>query len=128
MGWGKNNGGKKLKYEKRFCSKSSWHSTCGIYGSTTVGSIDLYLQCGKETYYRIGYKLEGGTLKNPVNAYTGASAVKLPKPTKPGYKFTGWKATYVVDSVKVTTKGVNTTIRKGSKGDIYFTASYAPLK
>ena len=92
------------------------------------GSIDLYLQWGKVTYYRIGYQLEGGTLKNPVNAYTGASNVKLPKPTKPGYKFTGWKANYVSDSVKVTSKGVNTTINKGSKGDIYFTATYAPLK
>ncbi len=117
--------GKGKKYS--MASNYSGLSTGSDPNGKEIAQVHLYAQWGKEIFYRIGYVLDGGTLKTPVNAYDGSADVKIPNPTRTGYKFTGWDAKYINSQMKLSTKGNVTTIKKGSAGDIYFVAKFTPI-
>ncbi|MCQ2592833.1 MAG: SUMF1/EgtB/PvdO family nonheme iron enzyme [Treponema sp.] len=81
----------------------------------SVGNINLYAKW-KLTEYTITFNVNGGTLENPVAAYTvETDTITLPVPTKDGYAFAGWY-------LNETFSGLNqTSITKGTVGNkIYY--------
>ena len=72
--------------------------------------------------YKITYNLQGGTNPNNPDSYTVETPdFTLKNPTRAGYEFTGWTGS------NGTTKEKNVTIRKGTTGDLTFTANWNRL-
>ncbi|WP_026517336.1 InlB B-repeat-containing protein [Butyrivibrio sp. MC2021] len=120
-----NGKGKKYLLTKGY-SKLSTGASPSEY--LNVVNLDLYCQWGKTQYYSISYDCKGGSLKNPVYAYSSAKSLTLPKPTRADYKFTGWKPSKKVSTATVVTKGTSTTIKKGSEGNLEFEATWEAVK
>lgn len=71
------------------------------------------------TSFSISYNLNGGSIENASNSYSiDSETFTLPKPTKIGYRFTGWTGT----GLNAATETV--TITKGSTGDRSYTANW----
>ena len=84
----------------------------------TVGNID-------KNKYTITYNLNGGNISDQKATYTRTTETfTLPTPTKTGYTFTGWTGS------NGTTAQKSVNIKKGSYGDLLYTAnwSYDPIK
>jgi uncharacterized repeat protein (TIGR02543 family) len=114
--------GKAKKYKKSFklndVSKLSAVAVCdGKYDSGVTFSDSV-----EPVSYKIKYVLNGGTNseKNP-NYYNSDSTVKLKKPTRKGYTFSGWYTTKEFDSAKVTQIG------QGTTGAVTLYAKWTPV-
>ena len=69
--------------------------------------------------YTITYELDGGTLSNaPAQYNKNSGTVTLPRPTRDGYRFTGWTGT------DLTEKTLDVVIPAGSTGDRKYTANW----
>ena len=69
--------------------------------------------------YTITYELDGGTLSNaPAQYNKNSGTVTLPRPTRDGYRFTGWPGT------DLTEKTLDVVIPAGSTGDRKYTANW----
>lgn len=69
--------------------------------------------------YTITYELDGGTLSNAPTQYNkNSGTVTLPRPTRDGYRFTGWTGT------DLTEKTLDVVIPAGSTGDRKYTANW----
>ena len=85
---------------------SNWKVESGTISNLTLNSNETSFTMPNEnvsiieedvpTIYKISYDLDGGTAKpeNPLR-YTIRDTVTLNKPTKDGFRFTGWKGTDV---------------------------------
>jgi uncharacterized repeat protein (TIGR02543 family) len=83
---------------------------------------DVYLTARWNLHdYAISYALQGGTnaVANPATYTVTSDDIVLADPSKTGYSFTGWTNT----NVSTPTKGL--TIKKGSVGDLSFTAYWS---
>jgi len=83
---------------------------------------DVYLTARWNLHdYAISYALQGGTnaVANPATYTVTSNDIVLADPSKTGYSFTGWTNT----NVSTPTKGL--TIKKGSVGDLSFTAYWS---
>ncbi len=77
----------------------------------TTGNLN-YNANWKPINYNISYNLNGGTLNNKINSYNiETSTFSIGTPTRDGYEFTGWT-------------GSNTTIQKGTTGNLSYTANW----
>ena len=88
---------------------------------TWAQAHDLYLTAHWNLHdYAINYALQGGTnaAANPATYTVTSNDIVLADPSKTGYSFTGWTNA----NVSTPTKGL--TIKKGSVGDLSFTANW----
>ncbi|MGX8832822.1 leucine-rich repeat protein [Amedibacillus sp. YH-ame6] len=98
--------------------KNAWD-----FNNAVEGNMDLYAKW-KLQEYKIGFELDGG-VNHPTNPsmYTIKSAdITLGSPTKKGHKFIGWKW----DGQEAPQE--NVTLKKGSTGDIVYTAVWQKNK
>lgn len=73
--------------------------------------------------YTITYELDGGTLSNaPAQYNKNSGTVTLPRPTRDGYRFTGWTGT------DLTEKTLDVVIPAGSTGDRKYTANWVETR
>lgn len=73
--------------------------------------------------YTITYELDGGTLSNaPAQYNKNSGTVMLPRPTRDGYRFTGWTGT------DLTEKTLDVVIPAGSTGDRKYTANWVETR
>lgn len=73
--------------------------------------------------YTITYELDGGTLSNAPTQYNkNSGAITLPRPTRAGYRFTGWTGT------DLTEKTLDVVIPAGSTGDREYTANWVETR
>ena len=69
--------------------------------------------------YTITYELDGGTLSNAPTQYNkNSGTITIPRPTRDGYRFTGWTGT------DLTEKTLDVVIPAGSTGDREYTANW----
>lgn len=72
--------------------------------------------------YKITYNLQGGTNPNNPDGYTVETPdFTLKNPTRAGYEFTGWTGS------NGGTESTNVTVKKGTTGDLTFTAHWNRL-
>lgn len=85
-------------------------------------TVTLYAQW-KLTNYNIEYDLGGGTLSkaNPTTYTYETDSFTLNNPTKIGYNFIGWTGS------NGDTPEKNVTVKKGSSGDMKYTANWEPI-
>lgn len=77
----------------------------------------------KENVYKISYDLNGGTLNNePLQFSKSLPAVKIPKPTRPGFTFAGWTGT------GITVPACDVKIDPSHHGDIKLVAKWKAPK
>lgn len=102
---------------KGWYSDSRYRTRVRTIKKGTTGNKTLYAKWSKNSY-RITYKLNGGknTKSNPAK-YSITSSVKLKKPSRRGYRFTGWY-TDAACKKKVTA------IKKGTTGNKTFYAGW----
>jgi uncharacterized repeat protein (TIGR02543 family) len=89
---------------------------------TWTQAHDVYLTAHWNLHdYAISYALQGGTnaAANPATYTVTSDDIVLADPSKTGYSFTGWTNA----NVSTPTKGL--TIKKGSVGDLSFTANWS---
>lgn len=73
--------------------------------------------------YTITYELGGGTLSNAPTQYNkNSGTVTLPRPTRDGYRFTGWTGTDLAE------KTLDVVIPAGSTGDREYTANWVETR
>ena len=73
--------------------------------------------------YTITYELDGGILSNaPAQYNKNSGTVTLPRPTRDGYRFTGWTGT------DLTEKTLDVVIPAGSTGDRKYTANWVETR
>lgn len=73
--------------------------------------------------YTITYELDGGTLSNAPTQYDkNSGTITLPRPTRDGYRFTGWTGT------DLTEKTLDVVIPAGSTGDREYTANWVETR
>ena len=73
--------------------------------------------------YTITYELDGGTLSNAPTQYNkNSGTVTLPRPTRDGYRFTGWTGTDLAE------KTLDVVIPAGSTGDREYTANWVETR
>lgn len=73
--------------------------------------------------YTITYELDGGTLSNAPTQYDkNSGTITLPRPTRDGYRFTGWTGT------DLTEKTLDVVIPAGSTGDREYTAKWVETR
>lgn len=73
--------------------------------------------------YTITYELDGGTLSNAPTQYDkNSGTITLPRPTRDGYRFTGWTST------GLTEKTLDVVIPAGSTGDREYTANWVETR
>lgn len=92
-------------------------------GEKDIYVLELYINRGKAARYKVTYNLNGGTLSNPVYAYSTSADLKLSIPKKTGYKFAGWEKN-VPHTANIKQTGKTLTIKKGSTGAVSFTATW----
>lgn len=101
-----------------YADKAEFISDNGEKDST----VTLYAQW-KLTDYSIEYDLNGGTLskENPTTYTYETDSFTLNNPTKIGYNFIGWTGS------NGDTPEKNVTVKKGSSGDMKYTANWEPI-
>lgn len=73
--------------------------------------------------YTITYELDGGTLSNAPTQYDkNSGTITIPRPTRAGYRFTGWTGT------DLTEKTLDVVIPAGSTGDREYTANWVETR
>lgn len=73
--------------------------------------------------YTITYELDGGTLSNAPTQYNkNSGTITIPRPTRAGYRFTGWTGT------DLTEKTLDVVIPAGSTGDRKYTANWVETR
>ena len=73
--------------------------------------------------YTITYELDGGTLSNAPTQYNkNSGTITIPRPTRDGYRFTGWTGT------DLTEKTLDVVIPAGSTGDREYTANWVETR
>lgn len=73
--------------------------------------------------YTITYELDGGTLSNaPAQYNKNSGTITIPRPTRAGYRFTGWTGT------DLTEKTLDVVIPAGSTGDREYTANWVETR
>lgn len=73
--------------------------------------------------YTITYELDGGTLSNAPTQYNkNSGTITIPRPTRDGYRFTGWTGT------DLTEKTLDVVIPAGSTGDRKYTANWVETR
>lgn len=73
--------------------------------------------------YTITYELDGGTLSNAPTQYNkNSGTITIPRPTRDGYRFTGWTGT------DLTEKTLDVVIPAGSTGDREYTAKWVETR
>lgn len=73
--------------------------------------------------YTITYELDGGTLSNAPTQYNkNSGTITIPRPTRAGYRFTGWTGT------DLTEKTLDVVIPAGSTGDREYTANWVETR
>lgn len=96
-----------------FVSSSTGNLT-GTIGTDTPITLKFIT-----TNYTISYNLNGGTIsENKTNYTIETDNFTLPTPTKTGYTFAGWTGS------NGTTKQTSITIKKGSTGNLSYTANW----
>lgn len=73
--------------------------------------------------YTITYELDGGTLSNaPIQYNKNSGTITIPRPTRDGYRFTGWTGT------DLTEKTLDVVIPAGSTEDREYTANWVETR
>lgn len=89
--------------------------------TTVTGDTKAYGK-GTPIEYTISYELNGGTVSggdNPTKYNIESNDITLKNPTRPGYKFIGWRGTGLTGNTNTTV-----TIKKGSTGERQYYANF----
>ena len=99
-----------------------------VTAETKMGAVDVtvYAQWNKSEF-GIAYALDGGNVSgtNPTTYSVESSDFKLIDPVKTGYNFAGWMLS--VDGEAKGNVGTAYTVKKGTTGDLSFTATWTPI-
>lgn len=102
--------------------RQSDNKKIGNYVTVRNNTNHTYVAQWEPQQYKISYELNGGSLKEqenvPYNYTVESGVIKLPKPVKKGYYFSGWYRNPSLAGKKVTT------IAAGSKGTIQVYAKW----